>query len=308
MTLLVTHPGCINHETGRYHPECPERLLSILRALDGEAFRSLDRREAPLAEPAQLMRVHSQAHVDRILAAIPTRGLEAIDADTILSPGSGEAALRAAGAVVLAVDAVASGQANNAFCAVRPPGHHAEPGQAMGFCLFNNVAVGALHARAQHGLHRIAVMDFDVHHGNGTEAMFCNDPGLLYVSTHQWPLYPGTGAADMRGAHGNVLNIPLPEGTASAAFRAAMAERVLPEIEAFQPDLLMISAGFDAHQNDPLGGLQLTEEDFTWSTQELCATAARVCGARVVSVLEGGYNIDALVASTVAHVLALMEA
>jgi acetoin utilization deacetylase AcuC-like enzyme len=230
-----------------------------------------------------------------------------LDGDTSLSPGSGEAALRAAGAVAAAVDAVAAGESANAFCAVRPPGHHAEPATAMGFCLFNNVAVGAHQARSAHGLRRIAVMDFDVHHGNGTQAMFERDPELFYASTHQMPLYPGTGSVGETGC-GNICNAPLPPNAGSAEFRAAMSRRVLPALVAFAPDMLLISAGFDAHRADPLANLRLEEADYAWATDELLDLAARHCGGRVVSTLEGGYDLDALAASAAAHVGRLMAA
>jgi acetoin utilization deacetylase AcuC-like enzyme len=251
---------------------------------------------------------HPPAFVDRILGMIPPMGRAMIDGDTIVSPGSREAALRAAGAAFAAVDAVASGEAKNAFCAVRPPGHHAEPDQAMGFCLFNNIALAGLHARANHGLHRVAVVDFDVHHGNGTQAMFERDPDLFYASTHQWPLYPGTGAAHERGADGNVVNAPLPPGAGSQEFRRAFEQTILPALEGFAPTIVLISAGFDAHRDDPLAALNLHEDDYGWATSEMCKIARRHAGGRVVSALEGGYDLDALAASAAAHVRALMAA
>jgi acetoin utilization deacetylase AcuC-like enzyme len=306
-TLLLTHPACLRHDMGRQHPECPERLTAILEALAGPAFDGLARGEAPRATVEDLARVHERAYVEAVLAAVPAQGFVALDPDTGVSPGSGEAALRAAGAVIAAVDAVVTGQAHNAFCAVRPPGHHAEAGQAMGFCLFNNVAVGAAHARARHGLKRIAVMDFDVHHGNGTQHMFERDADLFYASTHQWPLYPGTGAPEERGV-GNICNAPLPPGAGSADFRAAMTRTVLPALVGFRPDLLIISAGFDAHRADPLAALNLDEGDYEWATRELVGVAARCCGGRLVSALEGGYDLGALAASAAAHVRALMAA
>ncbi len=242
-----------------------------------------------------------------MLAAVPERGYAGIDADTILSPGSGEAALRAAGAAVAAVDAVVAGEARNAFCAVRPPGHHAEPGRAMGFCLFNNVAIGAARARAVHGLDRVAVIDFDVHHGNGTQASFERDPSLFYASTHQSPLYPGTGARSERGV-GNIVNVPLPPMAGSAEFRRGVEASILPALDAFAPDLVMVSAGFDAHRRDPLAQLMLVEEDYAWVTQRLLECAARHARGRLVSTLEGGYDLGALGASAAAHVRALMAA
>ena len=304
-TRLYSHAACLGHDMGHGHPERPARLQAILAALEAEPFRKLERVEAPLATVEQLCRVHPQGYIQAILHAVPAAGLFALDPDTTLSPGSGEAALRAAGAVCAAVDAVAAGEVANAFCAVRPPGHHAEPGTAMGFCLFNNVAVGALQARAVHGLRRVAVVDFDVHHGNGTQATFERDPEAFFASTHQMPLYPGTGAATETGV-GNICNAPLPPYTGSEEFRTAMESRILPALDAFRPDFLLISAGFDAHRADPLANLQLEEEDFAWATDRLLAVADRHAGGRVVSTLEGGYDLDALAASAAAHVLALM--
>jgi len=306
-TALFTHQACLEHDPGEGHPERPDRLRAVLQALDRDSFRELDRREAPRASREALARLHGERFVDTILDNVPARGHVMIDGDTAMSPGSGEAALRAAGAVTAAVDAVVSGQARNAFCAVRPPGHHAEPGRAMGFCLFNNVAVGALHARARHGLGRIAVIDFDVHHGNGTQAAFEADPDLFYASTHQWPLYPGTGNASEHGVAGNIVNATLSPGDGSLAFRRAMETKVIPALEAFRPELVMISAGFDAHRSDPLAALALVEDDFAYATLQLCAVARRHAKDRVVSTLEGGYNLTALAASAAAHVAALME-
>ena len=282
-------------------------LKSVLAALSAPEFAALDRREAPRSEKAPIARVHDAGYIDTVLAAIPQSGYIGLDADTIVSPGSGEAALRAAGALTAAVDAVVGGEAQNAFCAVRPPGHHAESAQAMGFCLFNNVAVGALQAREAHGLKRVAVMDFDVHHGNGTQAMFWDDPDLCFASTHQMPLYPGTGAASESGVAGNIVNAPLAPGAGSAEFRKAMTDRILPALDAFAPDFLMISAGFDAHADDPLGGLNFQDEDYHWATRALMEVAKKRAGGRVVSTLEGGYDLAALGRSAAAHVRALME-
>ncbi|HXQ50890.1 MAG TPA: histone deacetylase family protein [Stellaceae bacterium] len=304
-TLLLTHEDCLAHDPGRHHPESPARLQAVLDGLAGPEFAALERRLAPKAARADLARAHSPDFVDGILAAIPARGHAALDADTIVSPGSGNAALRAAGAVCAAVDAVIAGEAENGFCAVRPPGHHAERERAMGFCLFNNVAVGALHARASHGLQRIAAIDFDVHHGNGTQAIFEDDADLFYGSTHQYPLYPGTGAREERGL-GNIVNAPLRPNAGSSEFRAAMSELILPALDAFQPELVLVSAGFDAHRSDPLAQLRLVEADFAWATERLVALARRHCRGRVVSSLEGGYDLAALAASAAAHVAALM--
>ena len=278
----------------------------MLDALADPEFAGLERREAPEAAVEDLLRVHPRPHVERLLHAVPKSGHVGIDADTVLSPASGEAALRAAGAVVAAVDAVVAREADNAFCAVRPPGHHAEPQRAMGFCLFNNIAIGALRARAVHNLHRIAVIDFDVHHGNGTQAAFAADDGLFYASTHQSPLYPGTGAASETGV-GNIVNVPLRPMAGSSQFRVAMTKRILPALGAFGPEFLLISAGFDAHRNDPLAQLLLDEADYTWITERLIEIADRHGGGRLVSALEGGYDLSALSASVAAHIRVLMS-
>ena len=307
-TALITHPDCLRHELPPGHPERPARLSTVLKLLDTPEFSGLLRREAPIAEIASLTRAHTEEHVRTILDAIPDSGFAGIDSDTLLSPGSGDAALRAAGAVVLAVDMVMTGEATNAFCAVRPPGHHATPTRAMGFCLFNSVAIGALHARAIHGLKRVAIIDFDVHHGNGTQDIFSPDRNLFYASTHQSPLYPGTGRTGETGIDHNVVNRPLPPGAGGEAFRQAMETGILPALSAFGPEFLLISAGFDAHGADPLAQLRLTEDDFGWATMALCRLADRVCGGRVVSALEGGYDLDATARSAQAHVRALMAA
>ena len=307
-TLLYTHAACVDHDPGQYHPECPARLRAVLDALDTPEFAALDRREAPQATVEDLTRVHPTRFVERLLAAVPEAGHVGIDADTVMSPRSGEAALRAAGAVTAAVDAVIAGEADNAFCAVRPPGHHAEPNRAMGFCLFNNVAVGALRARQVHGLARVAVIDFDVHHGNGTQAAFWDDDTLFYGSTHQYPLYPGTGSSGETGIAGNIVNVPLPPMSGSQAFRQGMERTLLPALEAFAPELVMISAGFDAHRSDPLAQLLLEEADYIWATERLLEVAQRHARGRLVSTLEGGYDLVALGASAAAHVRVLMAA
>jgi acetoin utilization deacetylase AcuC-like enzyme len=304
-TRLYTHPACIEHNPGRMHPERPERLTAIMEALAAPKFAGLVRIEAPRGTPELIQLIHPEELVKAALAAVPASGLVDLGDEVLLSPGSGEAALRAVGGVCAAVDAVIAGEAQNAFCAVRPPGHHAEPMQPMGFCLFNNIAIGAEHARRSHGLERVGVVDFDVHHGNGTQAVFERDRDLFFASTHEWPLYPGTGHASERGL-GNVVNAPLGPGSGSKEFRAAMSERILPALEAFRPDLIMISAGFDAHADDPLASLRLIEADYAWVTHEICAIAARTAGGRVVSTLEGGYDLAALAASASAHVEALM--
>jgi acetoin utilization deacetylase AcuC-like enzyme len=306
--LLFTHRACLNHDPGPHHPECPDRLRAVLRALDSEEFSDLIRDEAPQATAEQLTRVHPRGYVDAILGIRPEPDDSvALDADTVMSWGSAEAALRAAGAGIAGVDAVCRGEVRRAFCAVRPPGHHAEPNRPMGFCLFANAAVAARHAQAAHGIDRVGVVDFDVHHGNGTQACFEADATLFYASSHQSPCYPGTGEAHETGV-GNIVNAPLPPGADGAAFRAAWADLLLPALEAFRPGLIVISAGFDAHARDPLAQLRVREADFGWLTGELCRLADRVCGGKVVSLLEGGYDLDALAASTAAHVRALMHA
>lgn len=307
-TLIFTHPDCFGHDTGPGHPEGPKRLEVVWQVLDRSGFRNLERRDAPEATAEQLARVHERAYVDAVLAAIPLEGYVRLDADTLLSPGSRSAVLRAAGSVCAAVDAVLGGQARNAFCAVRPCGHHAEPARAMGFCIFNNVAVGAAHARAVHGLTRMAVVDFDVHHGNGTQAMFADDPNLFFASTHQSPLYPGTGHPEENGVAGNIVNAPLPPFAGSVEFRRAMETDVLPAVDAFAPELLLISAGFDAHARDPLAQLQLTGADFEWATHQLAKLADRHCAGRMVSVLEGGYDPQGLAEGCARHLGALMRA
>jgi len=304
-TLLVTHDDCLSHVTPPGHPERVARLEHLLPALEGKA---LTRVTAPEAQEADLRLVHPQGYIDRIREALPQEGLAQLDADTFLSPGSWRAALRGAGGAIRAVDMVLGGEAANAFVATRPPGHHAETETPMGFCLFGNAAIAAKHALDRHGLARVAVVDFDVHHGNGTQDLLWNEPRTLFVSSHQMPLWPGTGRPEERGAHDNVINIPLAPETGGAEFRAAYEAKVFPAIEAFAPELLILSAGFDAHKSDPLANLALEDADFTWITRELCAIAARHCGGRVVSCLEGGYDLGALASSGAAHVDALIRA
>ena len=309
MTLLIGHPSFLEHDTGDFHPERPDRLRAVIAALADEEFSGLARLVAPAATIEQLTRVHPQNYVDAILGIRPPEGeLVHVDGDTVMSAGSANAARHAAGAVVAAVDGVLGGQARTAFAAVRPPGHHATPDVPGGFCLFNNVAIGAMHARAAFGLRRMALIDFDVHHGQGTQAVVEPDPDLFYASTHQYPLYPGTGSARERGVAGNVVNVPLPAGSGSAAFRAAWSDRLLPALDDFAPELVMVSAGFDAHRRDPLAQLDVETEDFIWLTEELLAIAGRHAGGRLVSVLEGGYDLAALAESVAAHVRTLMRA
>lgn len=307
-TALFTHKACLDHIPGPSHPESPARLEAVNAALNDSAFDSLDRREAPRASVDQIARVHPRDFVTQVLAHIPEQGAVRLDADTIVSPGSGEAALRAAGAVCAAVDAVVGKEAKNAFCAVRPPGHHAEPAIPMGFCIFNSVAVGAAHAREAHGLNRVAVVDFDVHHGNGTQAMFQNHPDSFFASTHQSPLYPGTGAAHERGCANNIVNVPLSPYSGTDAFREAMEKTILPALHTFAPDIVFISAGFDAHADDPLASLNFTDDDYEWATERILEAAAALCEGRVVSTLEGGYDLAALGRSAARHVQALMAA
>jgi acetoin utilization deacetylase AcuC-like enzyme len=308
-TALFTHPACLEHDTGPYHPETPERLRAVLAALEAAEFTPLLREPAPMATMEQLSRVHPRAYVDAILSIRPDLGQPVqLDSDTVMSAGSAEAAVRAAGGAVAAVDAVMEGWARAAFAAVRPPGHHAEPSRPMGFCLFNNAAVAALHARARWGVQRVAVVDFDVHHGNGTQAMFAADPDLFYASSHQSPCYPGTGEVWERGAANNIVNTPLRPRDGGPAFRAAWSETILPALDEFAPGLLIISAGFDAHIADPLAQLRLETPDFAWVTDRLVEAADKHCGGRIVSVLEGGYDLDALAACAAVHVLGLMRA
>lgn len=306
--LLLTHRACLQHDPGPYHPECPDRLRAVLTALEAEEFSGLIRDEAPQATVEQLARVHPRNYIDAILGIRPEPDERVpLDGDTVMNWGSAEAALRAAGGAVAAVDAVCRGEVRRAFCATRPPGHHAEPGRPMGFCLFANAAIAARHAQAEHGIARVAVVDFDVHHGNGTQACFEKDASLFYASSHQWPLYPGTGSPDETGL-GNIHNGILLPGADGSAFRAVWRDQLLPALEGFAPGLLVISAGFDAHARDPLAQLRVREADFAWLTAELCRVAGRYCGGRVVSLLEGGYDLEALAASTAAHVRELMLA
>jgi len=305
---LFTHRDCLRHDPGPGHPECPDRLRAILAALDHPDFASLLREQAPEASFEQLTRVHPADYVQRVFDLAPPEGdAIALDPDTYVGDGSVTAARRAAGGAIAGVDAVMEGWADAAFAAVRPPGHHAEARQAMGFCLFATVSVAAMHARRRWGLKRIAVVDFDVHHGNGTQHIFWNDPDLFYASSHQLPCYPGSGATTERGTSGNVVNLPLPPGSGSTQFREAWEGIGLPSLQAFEPELLLISAGFDAHRADPLAQLRLDTVDFGWITDRLMAVADASCGGRVVSALEGGYDLTALAASAALHVRRLMD-
>jgi acetoin utilization deacetylase AcuC-like enzyme len=307
-TLYISHPTFLEHDTGEGHPERPDRLRAIEKALQHNAFDDLQREIATQAPIEALERVHTSAFVESIRRASPEWGYAHLDGDTPMSPASFAAALLAAGAGLRAVDAVIGGSAQNAFCAVRPPGHHAEPKRAMGFCLFNNIAIAAKYAHAQHGLERVAVVDFDVHHGNGTQAAFWSEPNLFFASTHQMPLFPGTGAANETGVSNNIVNVPLAPGSAGKEFREAYTNRILPALEAFSPNLILISAGFDAHRNDPLSNIGLVEEDYIWSTMRLAEVAHKCCDGRIVSMLEGGYDLRALAQSVAGHIKALMDA
>jgi acetoin utilization deacetylase AcuC-like enzyme len=302
---VYSHPACLAHDTGPGHAERPDRLTAVIDALR-DAHSGLDWREAPRATRGQLLRVHAESLLAAVLETRPAARMM-LDPDTVLSPDSPEAALRAAGAAVAAVDAVLNGETKTAFCAVRPPGHHATPDTAMGFCLFNSIAVAAAHALDKHGLARVAIIDFDVHHGNGTQAIFDADARVQYLSSHQMPLYPDTGFASERGV-GNIFNAPLPPGAGSRAFREAWSHKLLPALDAFRPQLILVSAGFDAHWRDPLAQLQLDAADYAWITRELLAIAARHAQGRMVSMLEGGYDLQALRECSVAHVAELKAA
>ncbi len=305
-TLYISHPTALLHEMGDGHPERPDRLRAIERALEVEAFQMLRHAQAPLASREAILRAHSERYLQHVAAAAPRDGYATLDGDTTMCPFTLEAATRAAGGACLAVDEVMSRASDNAFVAMRPPGHHAERETAMGFCIFNNAAIAARHARAAHGAERVAIMDFDVHHGNGTQDIFWSDPNVLYASTHQMPLYPGTGALSERGEADTIVNAPLRAGDGGEQFRAAMNERILPRIDAFRPDLVIISAGFDAHRRDPLANINLVEDDFSWVTGKLMDAADKHAGGRLVSLLEGGYDLQGLALSTAAHVRRLM--
>jgi acetoin utilization deacetylase AcuC-like enzyme len=306
-TLFVTHPACLDHRTPTGHPERPDRLRAINEVLGGDGFSALTRAEAPVASEETVALCHPQDYIEALRQATPTQGMVRIDADTTMSPGSYEAALRATGGSLYAVDEVIAGRADNAFVAVRPPGHHAETVRAMGFCLFNSAAIAARHAQRKHGLPRAAIVDFDVHHGNGSQEIFWSDRSVMYCSTHQMPLYPGTGARNERGEFDNIVNAPLRSGDGGAQFREAFETTILPRLRAFAPDIIIISAGFDAHLRDPLASLNLLEPDFAWATGKIMEVADACAQGRVVSTLEGGYDLEGLSQSAAAHVTTLMH-
>jgi acetoin utilization deacetylase AcuC-like enzyme len=302
--IWYSHPAGLDHVTPRGHPERAARLTAVEEALSP---LRLERRDAPLGSDADVLLCHPARYLERIKAAAPGSGGIALDGDTHMSPGTLEAALRAVGGNVAAVDAVLAGEAGAAFVGCRPPGHHAETETPMGFCLFGNVAIAARHALDRRGLSRVAVVDFDVHHGNGTQDLLWHEERVLFVSSHQMPLYPGTGAAGERGAHGQILNVPLGPNTRGAEMRHAYREKVFPRIDEFAPELILVSAGFDAHLSDPLASLRWQEDDFAWITDWLCDAAETHCEGRIVSTLEGGYDLDALATSVAAHVEVLKE-
>jgi acetoin utilization deacetylase AcuC-like enzyme len=293
---------------GDWHPEAPARLKAILQALDEDGFQALERREAPRGDVKHIEYVHAPFYVEAIFENVPSRGHVHLDPDTAMNHASGDAAIRSVGAICAAVDAVVEGKAKNAFCAVRPPGHHAETSAAMGFCFFNNIAIAAEYARKVHGLERVAMIDFDVHHGNGTQNHAFRYRDLFYASSHQWPCYPGTGMEHETGVFNNICNVTLKPGSGSEPFRTAYFDRILPALRAFRPDMILISAGFDAHARDPLAQLRLETDDFAWVTREILDIAEVECGGRVVSTLEGGYDLRALSESVAAHVRELMQA
>ena len=305
-TLLLSHPACLDHLTPPGHPERSDRLRAINQVLGEECFNALVRGEAPEGSLDDVTLCHSEDYATELRRVAPSSGMVYIDGDTSMSPGTWEAVMRGVGGAVAAIDAVMTGAHHNAFVAVRPPGHHAEKATPMGFCFFDNAAIAARHAQRKYGISRAAVIDFDVHHGNGTQDIFWADKTVMYCSTHQMPLFPGTGAAGERGEHDNIVNAPLASEDGSAQFRAAFENRILPHLKKFAPELIIVSAGFDAHYRDPLASINLKAEDFGWVTQKLMDVADASAGGRIVSVLEGGYDLQGLAESVVAHVTALM--
>ncbi|MDD3287742.1 MAG: histone deacetylase family protein [Alphaproteobacteria bacterium] len=306
-TILFSHPVCLEHHVAPGFPEQPDRLQTILETLKSPAFSNLEHRQASRIAIDDLLLVHSRDYVDKVMSLIPASGFWALDCDTIVSPRSGEAAMYAAGSIVDAVDATIKGEANNSFCAIRPPGHHAGPDYSGGFCIFNNIAIGALVAQKRHGLKRIAVVDFDVHHGNGTQDIFQNDPGLFYSSTHQFSLMPHSGAENERGVFNNVLNMPLPDKADGALLRQAISEKLLPRLREFKPEILLVSAGFDAHRDDPLSNMNMVEDDYEWLSRTLLKLSGDLCNNRLIATLEGGYNLKALGACVSAFIKPMLE-
>ncbi len=306
-TLYISHPCFLLHQTPAGHPERPDRMRVVERILEHERFAPLEREASPVATTEALMRAHPESYIRALEDASPTEGMIQLDADTTMSAGTLEAALRASGGAILAVDEVMSGKVANAFSAARPPGHHAERATAMGFCFFNHAAVAARHAQKTYGAERVAIVDWDVHHGNGTQDIFWSDPSVMYCSTHEMPLYPGTGAARETGEHNTIVNAPLRAGDGGQEFREVFEVAILPRIETFRPDLIIISAGFDAHVRDPLANLNLVEADFSWATAQLMDIADKSCSGRVVSLMEGGYDLEGLARSVAAHVMTLMR-
>ncbi len=305
-TLLLHHPSFANHQTSAGHPERPDRYRAVEAVLGQQEFDALVRERAEVADLDTTRYVHTNRYVDELEAARPNEGYVYLDGDTMMEPSTWEVVLRAVGGTLQAVDKVLDGEVKNAFVACRPPGHHAESERAMGFCLFNNIGIGARHAQKKHGLKRVAIVDFDVHHGNGTQEIFYSDPSVLYASTHQMPLYPGTGAARETGV-GNIFNAPLAPGDGGAKLREAFEGKILPALDTFKPELIIVSAGFDAHERDPLGSLRMVESDYAWVTRKLMESAQKNCEGRLVSVLEGGYDLQGLAGSVAAHVGELMK-
>ena len=306
-TLLISHAACLKHDTPLGHPERADRLRVVERILEHERFSALAREMAPVADLETIALAHPMDYIERLRDASPLEGLVQIDSDTTMSPGTYEAALRSAGGAIQAVDEVMQGLVKNAFVATRPPGHHAETATPMGFCFFNNAAVAGRWAQKKYGIERIAVIDWDVHHGNGTQDIFWKDKNSMYCSTHEMPLYPGTGAMSETGEHDNIVNVPLRAGDGSGEFREAFEIALLPKLRAFAPELVIISAGFDAHVRDPLSNLNLVESDYVWATRKLMEVADTSAGGRVVSLLEGGYDLEGLARSVAAHVMTLMH-
>lgn len=303
-TAYISHPDFMKHEMGRHHPECPERIAAIEdQLIQSRLDAHLKRIDPPLASEADIARVHSEDHLAFVKSKAPSSGYSMIDGDTIMNPATWTVSLRAAGAAIAAVDAVMQGEVNNAFCAIRPPGHHAEPHRSMGFCVFNNVAIATRYAIEKYDLDRVAVIDFDVHHGNGTEAAFINDPHVLMCSFFQHPFYPYSG---LDGGD-NMVNVPLPANTNGKVVREMISQTWIPRLEEFKPQLIIISAGFDAHREDDLGQMGLVEDDYVWMTKQLMEVANRYCDGKIVSCLEGGYNLSALGRSVAAHLKTLAE-